>query len=160
MGRGHPCDGRADALPASAFTPHSYRHDPRTAHYGLEAAEKLGLEPERVFKTLLAEVDGRSSSAIVPVTGSSTSRRSARAVGGKRAEMADPAVARAQDRLRRGRHQPDRAEDAASDRARRDRRALRHGVRVGRPPRPRRRARARRPARRDRRPLRADTPGR
>lgn len=33
---------------------HSYEHDPKTASYGLEAAEKLGLDPLRVFKTLLA----------------------------------------------------------------------------------------------------------
>src|SRR5690606_17057242 len=41
-----------------AFTVHAYEHDPRAAAYGLEAAEKLGLDPDRVFKTLLASVDG------------------------------------------------------------------------------------------------------
>ena len=61
-----------------AFTAHAYEHDPRAAAYGLEAAEKLGLDPERVFKTLLASVDGASRSASCPWRCSSTSRRSPR----------------------------------------------------------------------------------
>ncbi|MBO0845285.1 MAG: hypothetical protein J2P22_07725, partial [Nocardioides sp.] len=44
--------------PASS-TLHPYPHDPRAASYGLEAAGVLGVEPARVFKTLLAEADGR-----------------------------------------------------------------------------------------------------
>ncbi|MER2100180.1 MAG: Cys-tRNA(Pro) deacylase, partial [Pseudomonas qingdaonensis] len=36
---------------------HSYEHDPKAASYGLEAAEKLNLEPARVFKTLLASTE-------------------------------------------------------------------------------------------------------
>jgi Cys-tRNA(Pro)/Cys-tRNA(Cys) deacylase len=48
------------------FTLHEYRND-RGAAYGLEAAEKLGLDPARVFKTLVASVDGRLVVAIVPV---------------------------------------------------------------------------------------------
>lgn len=47
-------------------TVHEYRHDAGAA-YGLEAAEKLGLDPARVFKTLVASVDGRLVVAIVPV---------------------------------------------------------------------------------------------
>lgn len=39
---------------------HSYEHDPKAASYGLEAAEKLGLEPARVFRTLLASTDRKS----------------------------------------------------------------------------------------------------
>jgi Cys-tRNA(Pro)/Cys-tRNA(Cys) deacylase len=76
-----------------AFTEHSYSHDPATTSYGLEAAEALGLEPDRVFKTLLADVDGRLVVGIVPVTGKLDLKRLAAAVGGKRAAMADPAVA-------------------------------------------------------------------
>ena len=76
-----------------AFTVHAYEHDPRAAAYGLEAAEKLGLDPERVFKTLLAAVDGPLAVAIVPVAMLLDLKALANAVGGKRAELADPAVA-------------------------------------------------------------------
>ena len=76
-----------------AFTAHAYEHDPRAAAYGLEAAEKLRLDPERVFKTLLANVDGGLAVGIVPVTMQLDLKALAQALGGKRAEMADPAVA-------------------------------------------------------------------
>jgi len=76
-----------------AFTVHAYEHDPRAAAYGLEAAEKLGLDPERVFKTLLAAVDGSLVVAVVPVAMLLDLKALANAVGGKRAELADPAVA-------------------------------------------------------------------
>jgi Cys-tRNA(Pro)/Cys-tRNA(Cys) deacylase len=75
------------------FAEHQYQHDPATTNYGLEAASALGLEPDRVFKTLLADVDGRLVVGIVPVTGKLDLKALAAAVGGKRAEMADPAVA-------------------------------------------------------------------
>lgn len=75
------------------FTAHAYEHDPRAAAYGLEAAEKLGIEPARVFKTLLATVDGALAVAIVPVADQLDLKSLAAALGGKRAEMADPAVA-------------------------------------------------------------------
>ena len=57
-----------------AFELRHYEHDPRAASYGLEAAEALGVEPARVFKTLLATLDGRSSSASSRSRDSSTSR--------------------------------------------------------------------------------------
>ena len=76
-----------------AFTVHSYEHDPAAASYGLEAAAALGLPPEQVFKTLLAEVDGALTVAVVPVTGTLSLKALAGAVGGKRAAMADPAAA-------------------------------------------------------------------
>lgn len=76
-----------------AFTPHAYEHDPRAAAYGLEAAEKLGLDPDRVFKTLLADVDGALAVGIVPVAMQLDLKALAAALGGKRAEMADPKVA-------------------------------------------------------------------
>ena len=50
-----------------AFTVHEYAHDPRAPSYGLEAVEKLGLDPARVFKTLVADVDGTLTVAVVPV---------------------------------------------------------------------------------------------
>lgn len=79
------------------FTEHAYAHDPAATNFGLEAADALGLskavEPERVFKTLLADVDGRLVVGVVPVTGKLDLKALAAAVGGKRAAMADPAVA-------------------------------------------------------------------
>lgn len=75
------------------FTEHAYAHDPANTNFGLEAAAALGLEPDRVFKTLLADVDGGLVVAIVPVTGKLDLKRLAAAAGGKRATMADPAVA-------------------------------------------------------------------
>jgi Cys-tRNA(Pro)/Cys-tRNA(Cys) deacylase len=76
-----------------SYTEHTYDHDPTAASYGLEAAEALGLEPATVFKTLLAEVDGDLVVGIVPVTGKLDLKALAAAVGGKKATMADPAVA-------------------------------------------------------------------
>jgi len=79
-----------------AFTVRPYDHDPRAASFGLEAAEALGVSPERVFKTLLADVDGALTVAIVPVSGQLDLKALARAVGGRKAVMADPtAVERA-----------------------------------------------------------------
>ena len=75
------------------FVEHMYHHDPATTNYGLEAASALDLDPDRVFKTLLADVDGRLVVGIVPVTGKLDLKALAAAVGGKRAEMADPLVA-------------------------------------------------------------------
>jgi Cys-tRNA(Pro)/Cys-tRNA(Cys) deacylase len=75
------------------WTPHAYDHDPAAASYGLEAAAALDVDPGRVFKTLVAAVDGRLTVAVVPVTASLDVKALAAAVGGKRAEMADPAAA-------------------------------------------------------------------
>jgi len=75
------------------FTPHAYEHDAANSNFGLEAASALGLDPEQVFKTLLTDVDGVLTVAIVPVTGKLDLKALAAAVGGKKAEMADPRVA-------------------------------------------------------------------
>jgi Cys-tRNA(Pro)/Cys-tRNA(Cys) deacylase len=75
------------------FTEHTYEHDPAAPSYGLEAAEVLGLDPARVFKTLLTSVDGRLVVGIVPVSGQLDLKAVAAAVGGKKATMADPAAA-------------------------------------------------------------------
>lgn len=78
-------------------TVHAYDHDPVAAHavggYGLEAAVALGVEPETVFKTLVAQVDKELVVAICPVTSRVDLKQLARAVGGKRAELADPPAA-------------------------------------------------------------------
>jgi Cys-tRNA(Pro)/Cys-tRNA(Cys) deacylase len=75
------------------FTLHAYDHDPSSPSYGEEAAEALGVSPERVFKTLVADVDGALTVAVVPVAGQLDLKALASAVGGKRAAMADPAAA-------------------------------------------------------------------
>ncbi|ADR34465.1 ybaK/ebsC protein [Sulfuricurvum kujiense DSM 16994] len=72
-----------------AFQIHSYTHDPSNQSYGLEASEKLGLEPERVFKTLIVTVDTRELVvAIIPVSSMLSMKQIAKAAGGKKAEMA------------------------------------------------------------------------
>ena len=73
-----------------AHTLHAYDHDPSASSYGSEAAELLGLEPARVFKTLLASADGRLVVGVVPVAGQLDLKALAAAVGAKRAVMADP----------------------------------------------------------------------
>jgi Cys-tRNA(Pro)/Cys-tRNA(Cys) deacylase len=67
---------------------HEYEHDPSSASYGLEAAAKLGVEPERVFKTLVVALAGDLSVAVVPVT----RQLDLRALG-KRAALADERAA-------------------------------------------------------------------
>ncbi|MFI1163793.1 Cys-tRNA(Pro) deacylase [Streptomyces sp. NPDC020801] len=75
------------------FTVHSYDHDPAHPSYGEEAAEAMGVGADRVFKTLVADVDGALTVAVVPVAGSLDLKALAAAVGGKRAAMADPVLA-------------------------------------------------------------------
>jgi Cys-tRNA(Pro)/Cys-tRNA(Cys) deacylase len=99
--RANPAGTGASATPATvaltragiAFTVRAYDHDPAAASFGLEAAELLGVPPERVLKTLLAAVDGALVVAVVPVSGQLDLKALAAAVGGKRAVMADPAAA-------------------------------------------------------------------
>jgi Cys-tRNA(Pro)/Cys-tRNA(Cys) deacylase len=71
---------------------HTYDHGAGQA-YGPEAAERLGLDPERVFKTLVAEVDGALTVGVVPVSATLDLKALAGAAGGKRARMADVAAA-------------------------------------------------------------------
>jgi Cys-tRNA(Pro)/Cys-tRNA(Cys) deacylase len=75
------------------FTVHEYEHDPRNGSYGLEASEALGVPPERVFKTLVASVDGALTVGVVPVNRQLDLRRLAGAVRGKKAVMAEVAAA-------------------------------------------------------------------
>ncbi|HVS39378.1 MAG TPA: Cys-tRNA(Pro) deacylase [Gemmataceae bacterium] len=76
------------------LTLHRYEHDARAGPFGLEAVEKLGVTPERVFKTLIAEVDGkRLVMAVLPAARRLDLKKLAAAAGGKKADMTDPAAA-------------------------------------------------------------------
>jgi Cys-tRNA(Pro)/Cys-tRNA(Cys) deacylase len=105
-------DGASGATPATRvlaaagvdFTAHAFAADDRSRQgpharrqtresFGLEAADALGVEPERVFKTLVAEIDGGLWVAVVPVSAQLDLKALASAAGGKRATMADPVQA-------------------------------------------------------------------
>jgi len=86
-GKGTPAIVAAERAGIS-FTVHDYVHDAKAASYGLEAAEKLGLDPARVFKTLVVDVDGTLTVAIVPVA----AQLDLKALG-KRVTMADTKLA-------------------------------------------------------------------
>jgi Cys-tRNA(Pro)/Cys-tRNA(Cys) deacylase len=76
------------------FTPHSYAHDPAVTDFGAEAARELGIEPARIFKTLMVTTDAAGFGiGIVPVAAMLDLKALAAALGGKRAELADPRVA-------------------------------------------------------------------
>ncbi|MEX2476551.1 Cys-tRNA(Pro) deacylase [Marinobacter sp.] len=69
---------------------HEYPHDPASQSYGTEAAEKMGVEPARVFKTLVVAIDGKTLAVgVVPVTVMLNLKQIARAAGGKKATMAN-----------------------------------------------------------------------
>ncbi|MET7459872.1 Cys-tRNA(Pro) deacylase [Nonomuraea sp. NPDC005501] len=73
------------------FNLHPYDHDPAAQAYGEEAADALGVPYERIFKTLVAEVESGLAVAVVPVAGRLDLKALASALGGKRAAMADAA---------------------------------------------------------------------
>ncbi|MHA7178668.1 Cys-tRNA(Pro) deacylase [Arthrobacter sp. MDB2-24] len=76
-----------------AFSARPYQHDDGASSYGLEAAAALGVDPDRVFKTLMTSVDGSLVAAVVPVSGSLDLKALASALGRRKAAMADPALA-------------------------------------------------------------------
>ncbi|MGV8851798.1 MAG: Cys-tRNA(Pro) deacylase [Rhodoglobus sp.] len=92
MALGTPATVALDAL-GIRFTAHPYEHNATSSEFGLEAATELGIEPERVFKTLMASVDDELIVAIVPVSGKLDLKVLATVVHGKKAAMADPGLA-------------------------------------------------------------------
>ncbi|WP_295797850.1 Cys-tRNA(Pro) deacylase [uncultured Microbulbifer sp.] len=73
-----------------AHTIHQYTHDPAATSYGLEAAEKLDVQPEQVFKTLVVQLDGKQLAvAIIPVDALLNMKLIASAAKAKKAGMAD-----------------------------------------------------------------------
>ncbi len=110
-GKGTPAIVAAERAGIS-FTVHEYAHDPKAASYGLEAAEKLGVDPARVFKTLVADVDGTLDRRC------RARRGAARPEGARQAgDDGGPEARGADDRLRRRRDQPARPAQAAADAA-------------------------------------------
>ena len=78
------------------FKVHEYQHDPAAHSYGEEAAQALGLEPAQVFKTLLVSLTGHKSTlavAVLPVSHQLSLKAIAKALGAKKADMADPKLA-------------------------------------------------------------------
>ncbi len=71
------------------FKIHSYEHNPANTNYGEEAAQALSISADRVFKTLIAEVSGELVVAVIPVNRQLNLKSLAKAMGGKKAEMAD-----------------------------------------------------------------------
>lgn len=75
------------------YSIHEYQRGDSLHDFGVEAAAQLGLDPDQVFKTLLVTADGGQAVAIVPVSGKLSLKAVGKALGAKRVEMCDPAVA-------------------------------------------------------------------
>jgi len=95
MTAGSPSTPATVALEAAgvSYTAHVYEHHESATNFGEEAAAALGLREEQVFKTLVVSVDGTLAVAIVPVANRLDLKAIAAAVGGKKATLADPALA-------------------------------------------------------------------
>jgi Cys-tRNA(Pro)/Cys-tRNA(Cys) deacylase len=74
-------------------TVHLYEYDPDAEQIGLQAAAALGVEPQRVLKTLMANVDGKGVCAIIPSDCELSMKKLAMAFGGKHAQMMKPSEA-------------------------------------------------------------------
>lgn len=75
------------------FTTHTYHVEAKAGSYGEAAAAALGVPPDRLFKTLVASVDGKLAVGVVPVAATLDLKALAAALGGKKAAMAEPAAA-------------------------------------------------------------------
>src|SRR6266850_1965869 len=75
------------------FALHAYVYDSNAASIGLQAADALGVEPFRMLKTLMAEVDGKPVCVVVPSDGEVSMKKLAAAFAGKAANMMRPADA-------------------------------------------------------------------
>lgn len=96
MGSTHSTGTPATAALEKAQVPHtlhSYHHDRRAESFGLEAAAALGVDPRRVYKTLVVDTGGGLAVGVVPVACSLDMRALAAALGVKKVVMADPAAA-------------------------------------------------------------------
>lgn len=82
------------ALQKAGITPviHTYEHDERAQAWGLEAAQALGLDPARVFKTLLVSHEKALAVVVIPVASRLDLKAIAKQLGWKKAQLADPAL--------------------------------------------------------------------
>ena len=76
-----------------AFTVHEFEHVSGQRDFGREAATALALDPDQVFKTLVVTADAGLAVAIVPVSRQLSLKATATALGAKRAELCEPALA-------------------------------------------------------------------
>lgn len=76
-----------------AFELHEYAYEAGQEKIGLHAASALGVEPARVLKTLMVEVDGKPACAVIPSDATLSMKKVAAAFGGKSAKMMEPAKA-------------------------------------------------------------------
>lgn len=83
------------ALQKAGITPviHTYEHDERAQAWGLEAAQALGLDPARVFKTLLVSHEKALAVVVIPVASRLDLKAIAKQLGWKKAQLADPTLA-------------------------------------------------------------------
>jgi Cys-tRNA(Pro)/Cys-tRNA(Cys) deacylase len=70
-----------------AFELHPYDYDPEAARVGLQAAEALGVDPAQLFKTLMAEIDGKPVCVVIPSDAETSMKKLAATFGGKSANM-------------------------------------------------------------------------
>ena len=87
-----PAISELDRLGVS-YSVHAYEHAGERTDFGLEAAEQLGLDPDRVFKTLVVTADGDHVVAVAPVSGEVSLKAVGRAVDAKRVQLCEVAVA-------------------------------------------------------------------
>ena len=76
-----------------AFKLHTYVYDSSAEHIGLQAAEALDVEPNRVLKTLMVEVDGSPVCVVVPADSEISMKKLAAALSAKAAKMMQPSDA-------------------------------------------------------------------
>ncbi|HDS17069.1 MAG TPA: Cys-tRNA(Pro) deacylase [Proteobacteria bacterium] len=78
----------------TSFTLHQYEHDPAVTAYGAEAAAKLGISGDRIFKTLIVAVgDKKLAVAVIPVSCQLNLKAAAQAFGVKKVLLAEPETA-------------------------------------------------------------------
>jgi len=122
----------------------TYQHNPNVESFGDEAASALGVEPARVFKTLVRPArDEDLAVGVVPVDAVLDMKALAKVLGAKRAQMADAESAARSSGYVVGGISPLGQKAPARDRDRREREQLHHNLREWRSPRPRDRAVAR-----------------